>query len=132
MPFDSTPAPKLRSVRLARRSTLVLDDARKGVISVDYGCVWITLQHDRRDIVLLPGMRFEIDRDGRTVIAAEEDSRLRISLPATWGERVLAVLATLRARFRQSAPAAAAAQKTPLAPSFASTCGGSRLRVPYY
>ncbi len=89
---------KPHGVRLARRKTLVLDDARTGVISVDYGCVWITLQNDPRDIVLLPGMRFEIDRDGRTVITAEEDSRLRISRPATWGERALAALASLRAQ----------------------------------
>ena len=29
-------------------------------------------------MVLLQGMRFEIDRNGKTIVAAEEDSRLRI------------------------------------------------------
>ena len=132
MYFESHVAPKLRSVRLAARSTLVLDDARTGGISVDYGSVWITLQDDRRDIVLLPGMRFEIDRGGRTVVTAEEDSRLRISRSATWAERALAVLANLQAEFRRGAPVEAAAQKPPLDPSFTSTCGGQRPIVRHY
>jgi hypothetical protein len=99
---------------------------------VDYGCVWITLQNDSRDIVLMPGMRFEIDREGRTLVTAEEDSRLRISLPAPWRDRIFAALANLLARFRQRAPGGAAAQKSPFAASFASTSGGSRRPVPYY
>jgi hypothetical protein len=134
MPFDSPAPRKRRSVRLARRTALVLDDARSGVISVDYGCVWITLQDDPRDIVLLPGMRFEIDRDGRTVVTAEEDSRLRISRPATWGERVLATLAKLKVgRLPQrSAPVSATTTASPCAASLASTCSGARRLVPYY
>jgi hypothetical protein len=36
------------------------------------------MQNDTRDIVLTPGMRFEIDRSGRTLVAAEEDSRFAL------------------------------------------------------
>ncbi|MEP6941547.1 MAG: DUF2917 domain-containing protein [Betaproteobacteria bacterium] len=130
MPFDRPAAPTVRNVSLARRNTLVLDDARKGVISVDRGCVWITLQDDPRDVVLLPGMRFEIDRDGRTLITAEEDSRLHISRPATWAERAVAAFAKVRARHspRRTAAASATAKRS----AFESACGGTRAIVPYY
>src|SRR5450432_279213 len=79
MPYDTpTPAanPGGRRVLLSRRQTLVIQDGQGTVIAVDRGCLWITMENDPRDILLVPGMRFEIDRGGRTVIAAEEDSRL--------------------------------------------------------
>src|SRR5258708_18159198 len=61
-----------RSV-LAKRQTLVLVNAQGTIVAVDRGSVWITLERDPRDIVLVKGMRFEIDRPGRTIIAAETD-----------------------------------------------------------
>lgn len=97
MPFDRTPDRTIQRTALPRRKTFVLEDAAGSAISLDYGCVWITLECDPRDIVLLPGMRFEIDREGRTVVTAEEDSRLRIERPPTWAERVSAALDALRA-----------------------------------
>jgi len=76
MPFDFSSAGPRRFLR--RRDTLVLDHAAGTVIAVERGCLWVTLERDPRDIVLLQGMRFEIDRNGKTIVAAEEDSRLRI------------------------------------------------------
>ena len=58
-----------RSV-LNRRETLVLENAQGTIITVDRGCLWVTLERDLRDIVLVKGMRFQIDRSGRTIIAA--------------------------------------------------------------
>jgi hypothetical protein len=63
---------------LPQRESLILNNAEGTKISVDAGCLWVTMERDPRDIVLLPGMSFEIDRSGRTVIAAEEDSRFRL------------------------------------------------------
>ena len=108
MPFDFSPSLTLRKV-LRRRDTLVLDDAAGTVIAVDRGCLWVTLERDPRDVVLLPGMRFEIDRDGRTVVAAEEDSRLRLIAPERAGQRVAAWAARSVRRWsgllrRQSVP----------------------------
>jgi hypothetical protein len=74
MPFDFSPVLSQRRF-LPGRSTLQLDDAEGTVIAVESGCLWVTMENDPRDIVLVPGMRFEIDRSGRTIIAAEEDSR---------------------------------------------------------
>lgn len=63
---------------LRQRESLALQDVEGTVVSVEQGCLWITQEHDMRDIVLLPGMRFEIDRTGLTIVTAEEDSRFRL------------------------------------------------------
>ena len=89
MPFDFSPLLSPRRF-LPGRSTLQLDDAEGTVIAVESGCLWITMENDPRDIVLVPGMRFEIDRSGRTIIAAEEDSRFGLLEPGDCAEGVAA------------------------------------------
>ena len=81
-----------RHAFLKARETLVLDDAQGTLIAVDRGCVWVTLEHDLRDIILARGMRFQIDRRGRTIVAAEADARLRLLSPLTLRERAQAWL----------------------------------------
>ncbi|HXX85012.1 MAG TPA: DUF2917 domain-containing protein [Casimicrobiaceae bacterium] len=97
MPFDSSPTVRRREL-LRRHDTLVLENAAGTIVTVDRGCLWITLERDPRDVILLPGMRFEIDRNGRTVIAAEEDSRLRLVVPPTASERIAAWAARVASR----------------------------------
>jgi hypothetical protein len=87
----SIPRRPRRSV-LNRRETLVLDNAQGTIIAVDRGCLWVTLESDVRDIVLVKGMRFQIDRSGRTIIAAEADSTLRLLAPETPRDRVVALI----------------------------------------
>jgi len=103
MPFDFSPVLSQRRF-LPGRSTLQLDDAEGTVIAVESGCLWVTMENDPRDIVLVPGMRFEIDRSGRTIIAAEEDSRFGLLAPAdcavgtrAWITRKLAAVLGRRA-----------------------------------
>jgi len=79
-------------VFLPRRSTLVLDDAEGATIAVERGCLWVTLENDLRDVVLARGMRFQVDRSGRTIVAAEEDTQLRVVRAATPVERTAAWL----------------------------------------
>lgn len=95
MPFDITAKVFGQRTFLPRRNTLVLNDAEGTILSVESGVLWITLERDPRDIILLPGMRFEIDRTGKTVVVAEEDSRLRVvqrpsaaARVARWARRV--------------------------------------------
>lgn len=90
MPFDPTTSARTRSTFLPRRSSVVLDGAEGTIITVDKGCLWVTLERDSRDIVLTKGMRFEIDRSGRTVIVAEDDSRVRFTRASTAFERTAA------------------------------------------
>ena len=87
-----SPVRHLRRSALDRRQALVLANAEGTVVSVDCGTVWITQERDPRDIVLLKGMRFEIDRPGRTIVAAEAPSRLRLLVPERFGERVIAAV----------------------------------------
>lgn len=90
MPFDSANFTRTRTTFLPRRGSLVLDGAQGTTIVVDSGCLWVTLERDPRDIVLAKGMRFAIDRRGRTVVVAEEDSRIRLTRGATPTERFAA------------------------------------------
>ena len=81
-----------RRLVLNRRKTLVLDNAQGTIIAVDRGCLWVTLERDLRDVVLAKGMRFQIDRSGRTIIAAETDSTLRLLAPETSRDRLVAAI----------------------------------------
>ena len=94
--------PSVRHTRrhvLDRRQSLVLAQARGTVVVVDRGSVWITLERDLRDVVLVQGMRFEIDRPGRTIIAAEAPSTLRLLVPETLRDRVLGSIGRAVARW---------------------------------
>ena len=93
MPFDLASIDRAKRTFLPRRGSLVLDGAKGTVIIVDYGCLWVTLERDPRDIVLVQGMDFEIDRSGRTVVAAEEDSGVRLVRAPTALERAASWLA---------------------------------------
>jgi hypothetical protein len=93
MPFDSPTPRRGRRMCLPQRESLVLNNAEGTTIAVDAGCLWITMERDPRDIVLSPGMSFEIDRSGRTVIAAEDDSRFRLLAEVTRVNRASAWLA---------------------------------------
>ena len=97
MPFEASPTFSRRK-SLRRRDTIVLENAAGTVIALDRGCLWVTLERDPRDVVLLPGMRFEIDRQGRTVIAAEDDSRLRLISPVGAAQRAAAWAARAASR----------------------------------
>ena len=92
MPFDFSPVLSQRRF-LSGRSTLQLDDAEGTVIAVESGCLWVTMENDTRDIILTPGMRFEVDRGGRTIVAAEEDSRFGLLEPSHSAEGVAAWMA---------------------------------------
>jgi hypothetical protein len=92
MPFDFSPVLSQRRF-LPGRSTLQLDDAEGAVIAVESGCLWVTMESDTRDIILMPGMRFEVDRGGRTIIAAEEDARFGLLEPNDGAEGVAAWMA---------------------------------------
>ena len=85
---------------LGPREALLLDDAQGTVLTVERGCLWVTLERDPRDIILAPRMRFEIDRPGRTVIAAETRSRLRLRFPVSRRARLAVALARAAALLR--------------------------------
>jgi hypothetical protein len=81
-----------RHASLRQREALILDHGERTILVVERGCLWVTLEHDPRDIVLLEGMRFEIDRPGRTIVAAETASTLRLLVPLSPAERIASAL----------------------------------------
>ena len=60
----------------------------------------MTLERDPRDIILVQGMRFTIDRPGRTIVAAETASTLQLLSPVGRYERMGRALAHAAALLR--------------------------------
>jgi Protein of unknown function (DUF2917) len=52
------------------------------------GCLWITQDHDQRDIVLEAGEGFTLDRDGDTLLSALSDSSFLVLEPPSQSRRV--------------------------------------------
>ena len=60
-----------RILRVAKPSGIVVECL--------HGCVWITIDSDRRDVVLAAGQSFTADRDDRALIQALQSARVRLS-----------------------------------------------------
>lgn len=74
------------------RHGLALRDARGHTVTCLCGSIWLTMEGDRRDIVLAPGASFVVDRDGLTLLAAQRPSSLQLSarqLAGGWWFRVV-------------------------------------------
>ena len=63
---------------LARRQLLSLSDSAGVRIEARCGSVWVTQDHDLRDVVLNPGESFTIDASGRALVQAFEPSRVAL------------------------------------------------------
>jgi Protein of unknown function (DUF2917) len=89
---------ELRSLRRTARSdlrpreALLLDNAQGTTLWVERGSLWVTQERDSRDIILGEGMRFTIDRPGRTLVAAESASAVRLFSPLSRRERMARAL----------------------------------------
>ena len=59
---------------LARNEIVRLDGARGTTLRVTSGGLWITLENDKRDIVLTAGDSYTIDRGGLTLVEAQDQS----------------------------------------------------------
>ena len=81
-------------VQLSNEELLGLEDIRGTRLTVVDGSVWLTLDHDLRDIFLNPGESFVVDRNGLTLLHALAPARLSVE---TYGDAaVLAPSAGLR------------------------------------
>jgi len=72
-------APSRFHLSLAKRTIFTLPDAAGVGIECRSGSVWVTLDHDPRDIVLAPGERFEADQHRRVLVSALEPSCITVS-----------------------------------------------------
>ena len=61
-------------IDLTTRESLALPDFRGTTLRVTRGTVWITQEHDTQDIVLRTGDTWVVERNGLTLLEAQEDS----------------------------------------------------------
>ena len=61
-------------IDLKDREAISLDDVRGATLRLLRGTLWVTQHHDPQDIVLRTGDNWVVERDGRTVLEAQDDS----------------------------------------------------------
>jgi hypothetical protein len=59
-------------VTLAAREAITLPDIRSATLRITRGTVWITQEGDRNDVVLRAGDNWVVERDGDTVVEAQD------------------------------------------------------------
>ncbi len=67
---------------IAKNGILEVKQALGVTIECLEGSVWVTLDGDRRDVVLDAGHAFNVDRKQRTLIQALDTARVRLLEPA--------------------------------------------------
>jgi hypothetical protein len=66
---DARAEAELLCLHLLPRQQLRLRDSAGWVVECCRGTVWITQERDARDVMLRPGERFTLDRDGTTLVS---------------------------------------------------------------
>jgi hypothetical protein len=69
------------SQTIARHASLRLGAAPGTRIDCLDGCVWVTIDGDRRDVIVEAGGSLVVDRRGRVLVHALEHARVRLSGP---------------------------------------------------
>ena len=59
-------------VNLSPREAITLPDVRGATLRITQGTLWLTQEHDRTDIVLRTGDNWVVERDGATVVEAQD------------------------------------------------------------
>ena len=66
------------SINMTERDTITVVDGKGARVAVQRGRVWITQEHDTRDVLLTPGQSFTLDRNGTAIVEALADAELAI------------------------------------------------------
>ena len=79
MQRDKTLTRSVSSVEiLGKGETLALEQPVGRCVECLQGCVWVTLDGDRRDVVISAGQSFWPDRNSRALVYALEASRIAV------------------------------------------------------
>jgi hypothetical protein len=70
------------AVKLAEHNTISIVDGKGARIAVTEGSVWITQDHDPRDVMLTAGESFVLDRNGKTIVEALRDAEVALDAPS--------------------------------------------------
>jgi hypothetical protein len=92
-----------RLLALSHGDVVELPDARGTTLRIGRGSVWLTQERDARDVVLMAGDTWTVERDGLTVAEARGETALAIAgaqgngarlrkRRARWSERIAAWL----------------------------------------
>lgn len=65
------------TVDLGTRQSLAFPDIEGTALAVTQGTLWITQENDTHDVVLGPGDLWMVERDGLTIIEAQNDATFR-------------------------------------------------------
>lgn len=68
----------LSRLKLGRGEVLSLHHADGDTVVCYEGCLWVTRDHDIRDVILTPGQRTLIDGPGRVLIQSFENSQFAV------------------------------------------------------
>lgn len=93
-------------IEMTAREAVALQDVRGATLRVTRGTLWLTQEKDRNDIVLRVGDNWVVERDGATVLEAQDDAivcvvgrriegagpRPRVPPPADWRARLAALV----------------------------------------
>jgi hypothetical protein len=63
-------------IDLAAREAVALDDVRGATLRVVRGTVWVTQERDPDDVILRAGDNWAVERDGRTVLEAQDNTQV--------------------------------------------------------
>jgi hypothetical protein len=69
------------SVGIPTGSLLRIDDGAGALLHVWEGELWLTQEGSRKDVMLLAGQSFRIERDGATIVHAFRPSKVSLSSP---------------------------------------------------
>jgi hypothetical protein len=65
--------------QLPAGTLLSIAQPRHRVVHCETGCLWLTVDHDARDILLRPGQAHRCDRDDRLLIQALDDASFTVA-----------------------------------------------------
>lgn len=66
------------ALELERGEIVTLHHAAGVDLQVAAGCVWITQERDRRDLLIFAGRRIRLQSDGKTVVSAYRGARIAL------------------------------------------------------
>jgi hypothetical protein len=61
-------------IDMTAREAITLQDVRGATLRVTRGTLWLTQEKDRNDVVLRAGDNWVVERDGATVLEAQDDT----------------------------------------------------------
>jgi len=69
------------SINMTERDTITVVDGKGARVAVQRGKVWLTQEHDTRDVLLRTGESFTLDRDGTAIVEALADAEVNFDAP---------------------------------------------------